>query len=259
MQINWSKIILTLVLILIGGLFYSTNSINSKRSINNIIIDFESTNKLFITQDSILKLLPTSFLNKKSVDINHLESLVNSNGFIKNSEAYVSIEGDLVIKVQQRNPIGRIISEDAAFYIDDESEIMTTSKIYSSRVPVVFNYSESSSQKEIYQMCDLIDSDEFLKKNVTRINFLKNNYITLNFRDHDFDLVIGEYKNIKKKTIEVLTYEKGIENLMQSCASGSLACMYDYYKKYTINGKIIIKNMGGDLLGEYLKKLNQEK
>ena len=48
-------------------------------------------------------------------------------------------------------------------------------------------------------MCDLIDSDEFLKKNVTRINFLKNNYITLNFRDHDFDLVIGEYKNINKK------------------------------------------------------------
>ena len=199
MKINWSKIILTLVLILIGGLFYSTNSINSKRNINDIIVDFESTNKLFITQDSILKLLPTNFSEKKSVDINHLESLVNSNGFIKNSEAYVSIEGDLIIKDEQRTPIGRIISEDATFYIDDESEIMTTSKIYSSRVPVVFNYSESSSQKEIYQMCDLIDSDEFLKKNVTRINFLKNNYITLNFRDHDFDLVIGEYKNIKKK------------------------------------------------------------
>ena len=199
MKINWSKIILTLVLILIGGLFYSTNSINSKRNINDIIVDFKSTNKLFITQDSILKLLPTNFSEKKLVDINYLESLVNSNGFIKNSEAYISIEGDLIIEVQQRNPIGRIISDNATFYIDDESKIMTTSKLYSSTVPVVFNYDESSSQKEIYQMCDLIDSDEFLKKNVTRINFLKNNYITLNFRDHDFDLVIGEYKNIKKK------------------------------------------------------------
>ena len=213
MKINWSKIILTLVLILIGGLFYSTNSINSKRNINDIIVDFESTNKLFITKDSILKLLPTNFSEKKSVDINHLESIVNSNGFIKNSEAYVSIEGDLIIKVQQRNPIGRIISEDVTFYIDDESEIMTTSKIYSSRVPVIFNYSESSSQKEIYQMCDLIDSDEFLKKNVTRINFLKNNYITLNFRDHDFDLVIGEYKNIKKKVKNFKAfYQAAIDN-----------------------------------------------
>jgi len=68
---------------------------------------------------------------------------------------------------------------------------------------------------------------------------------------------VNFYRKIMKNTIEVLTYEKGIENLMQSCASGSLACMYDYYKKHTINGKIIIKNMGGNLLGEYLKKLNQ--
>jgi len=209
MKINWSKIILTLVLILIGGLFYSTNSINSKRNINDIIIDFESTNKLFITQDSILKLLPTNFSEKKSVNINYLESLVNSNGFIKNSEVYISIEGDLIIEVQQRNPIGRIISDNATFYIDDESKIMTTSKIYSSRVPVVFNYDESSSQKRIYQMCDLIDSDEFLKKKVTRINFLKNNYITLNFRDHDFDLVIGEYKNIKKKVKNFKAFYQG--------------------------------------------------
>jgi len=146
------------------------------------------------------------------VDINYLESLVNSNGFIKNSEAYISIEGDLIIEVQQRNPIGRIISDNATFYIDDESKIMTTSKLYSSTVPVVFNYDESSSQKEIYQMCDLIDSDEFLKKNVTRINFLKNNYITLNFRDHDFDLVIGEYKNIKKKVKNFKAFYQGAVN-----------------------------------------------
>ena len=90
---------------------------------------------------------------------------------------------------------------------------MTTSKLYSPTVPVVFNYDESSSQKRIYQMCDLIDSDEFLKKKVTRINFLKNNYITLNFRDHDFDLVIGEYKNIKKKVKNFKAfYQVAVEN-----------------------------------------------
>ena len=89
---------------------------------------------------------------------------------------------------------------------------MTTSKLYSSTVPVVFNYDESFSQKNIYQICDLIDSDEFLKKNVTRINFLKNNYITLNFRDHDFDLVIGEYKNIKKKVKNFKAFYQGAVN-----------------------------------------------
>ncbi len=199
MRINWSKIILTLVLILIGGLFYSTNSINAKRNINDIIIDFESTNKLFITKDSILNLLPTNFSDKKSIDINAIESLVNSNGFIKNSEAYISIDGDLIITVQQRNPIGRIISDNTSFYIDDESKIMTTSKIYSSNVPVIFNYSESISYDRIYEICDLVYNDDFLRKNISRVNFINKNYITLNFRDYEFDIELGENKNIDRK------------------------------------------------------------
>ena len=199
MPINWSKIILTLVLILIGGLFYSTNSINAKRNINDIIIDFESTNKLFITKDSILNLLPTNFSDKKSIDINAIESLVNSNGFIKNSEAYISIDGDLIIAVQQRNPIGRIISDNTSFYIDDESEIMTTSKIYSSNVPVIFNYSESISYDRIYEICDLVYNDDFLRKNISRVNFINKNYITLNFRGYQFDIELGENKNIDRK------------------------------------------------------------
>jgi len=199
MRINWSKIILTLVLILIGGLFYSTNSINAKRNINDIIIDFESTNKLFITKDSILNLLPTNFSDKKSIDINAIESLVNSNGFIKNSEAYISIDGDLIIAVQQRNPIGRIISDNTSFYIDDESKIMTTSKIYSSNVPVIFNYSESISYDRIYEICDLVYNDDFLRKNISRVNFINKNYITLNFRGYQFDIELGENKNIDRK------------------------------------------------------------
>lgn len=199
MRINWSKIILTLVLILIGGLFYSTNSINAKRNINDIIIDFESTNKLFITKDSILNLLPTNFSDKKSIDINAIESLVNSNGFVKNSEAYISIDGDLIIAVQQRNPIGRIISDNTSFYIDDESKIMTTSKIYSSNVPVIFNYSESISYDRIYEICDLVYNDDFLRKNISRVNFINKNYITLNFRGYQFDIELGENKNIDRK------------------------------------------------------------
>ena len=199
MRINWSKIILTLVLILIGGLFYSTNSINAKRNINDIIIDFESNNKLFITKDSILNLLPTNFSDKKSIDINAIESLVNSNGFVKNSEAYISIDGDLIIAVQQRNPIGRIISDNTSFYIDDESKIMTTSKIYSSNVPVIFNYSESISYDRIYEICDLVYNDDFLRKNISRVNFINKNYITLNFRGYQFDIELGENKNIDRK------------------------------------------------------------
>ena len=199
MQVNWNKIILILTLILIGGLFYSANTINSKRTINNIIIEFDSSDKLFITKDSILNLIPKEYPNKNFIDLNNMESVINSNGFIKKSEAYVSIDGTLIIELMQRNPIGRIIDDNSTFYIDDQSKIMRISKLYSSNVPVIFNFSESFNYDRIYKVCDLVYNDEFLKKNVTQINFLKNDNIILNFRKYDFDLIIGEYKNISKK------------------------------------------------------------
>ena len=52
-------------------------------------------------------------------------------------------------------------------------------------------------------------------------------------------------KAINKNTIEVKTYEKGVEKLMDSCASGSYACVYDSYVKNKIENKITIINPGG--------------
>ena len=68
-------------------------------------------------------------------------------------------------------------------------------------------------------------------------------------RYHDFfkpkGININYYKVIEKNIIEVKTYEKGVEKIMQSCGSGSYACAYDYSKKNNIKGKIKVLNDGG--------------
>lgn len=56
---------------------------------------------------------------------------------------------------------------------------------------------------------------------------------------------VNFYKVVNHDTIEVKTYEKGIESMMASCASGSYACAYDFSKKQSILGKINIINDGG--------------
>ena len=50
---------------------------------------------------------------------------------------------------------------------------------------------------------------------------------------------------MNQTTIEVKTYEKGIEKLMKSCASGSYACAYDFYINKKDRNKITIINPGG--------------
>tara|TARA_Y100000590_G_C15674682_1_gene997523 strand:+ start:279 stop:1067 length:789 start_codon:yes stop_codon:yes gene_type:complete len=56
---------------------------------------------------------------------------------------------------------------------------------------------------------------------------------------------VNFYKILDSKTLEVKTYEKGIESMMDSCASGSYACAFDYFKKNNFIGKIKVQNIGG--------------
>ena len=53
-----------------------------------------------------------------------------------------------------------------------------------------------------------------------------------------YEINVNYYKVIGSNTIEVKTYEKGIESMMQSCASGSFVCAYDDSNKQNIIGEI---------------------
>ena len=54
---------------------------------------------------------------------------------------------------------------------------------------------------------------------------------------------VNFYKKINKNTIEVKTYEKGVEKLMDSCASGSYASAFHFD---TNQDEIFIINIGGE-------------
>ena len=67
---------------------------------------------------------------------------------------------------------------------------------------------------------------------------------------------VNFYKIINKETIEVITYEKGIEDIVESCASGSFACAYHLVKKGLINKNINVINSGGSLKIKFSTNFN---
>ena len=57
---------------------------------------------------------------------------------------------------------------------------------------------------------------------------------------------VNFFKILNESTIEVKTYEKGIEKMMDSCGSGSYACAYDCYLNKKIQNKVTVINPGGN-------------
>ena len=54
-------------------------------------------------------------------------------------------------------------------------------------------------------------------------------------------------KKINQNTLSVITYEKGVEKIMQSCGSGSVAAAFHMHKKYDLNNDLTIQVSGGEL------------
>ena len=65
---------------------------------------------------------------------------------------------------------------------------------------------------------------------------------------------VNFYKLISKNKIEIHTYEKGIEKIMQSCASGSTAVVFHLFNLGLVKSPVETISRGGNLLFKFDKK-----
>lgn len=105
-----------------------------------------------------------------SVNTKELERKLKQYASVKNSEVYVTLEGDIRVEIDQRNPIVRVINKRGqSYYIDQEGTIMPLSSKYSSHVLIangnIVEHFEVNRTREIY--CNNPDSyrDETWKNN----------------------------------------------------------------------------------------------
>ena len=131
---------------LIVFLFAFASHKNEGRLITEPMVKFIGENNLFITNETVSKLLilnqgGVKNMPKETLDLNELEKALKSNPMIKTAEVYVAVNGTLNAQIEQKTPIARV-STNASYYIDDEGSFMPLSKNYCARVPLVTGYIE---------------------------------------------------------------------------------------------------------------------
>ena len=202
MRINWMKIKLIFLLVLISGLFYSTISVNNLRDISKTNIYIDNSNNLFITKDSIksavTEIITTKNIRKSSVHVKALEFELNKIELVRKSDVFIDVNGTMVVNIQQRMPIARFI--DNKSYLDEDGLVMPKSRYYSARVPVIKGYANTQDQLDlIYQLSNYIKDDKFLSQSATEILIDNNNNFSIKLRDYRFKILIGQLNNLDLK------------------------------------------------------------
>lgn len=198
----WNLIKFILVIGLVAFLFGFSKQRNEQRKLTKTEVVFKDDTSTFITLKSVNKLLiqneaSVANVGKETLVLNKVENRLLENPMIKRADVFISIDGVLGARIEQRKPIARI-SSSPDFYLDDEGELMPLSLDYSARVPIVTGTSKNNFA-ELKELILKINEDDFMQKSVVGLHLDQNGEVILKIRKHDFNVLFGKPNHIKSK------------------------------------------------------------
>jgi cell division protein FtsQ len=179
-------------------------------------VQFLGDNNLYVTEATVSKLLiqkqgGVKKASKEILDLNQLESALNSNPMIRSAEVYLTVNGALHADIVQKKPIARV-STNASFYIDEEGSYMPLSSNFSARVPIVTGFVRKEALSNVLQIAQKVYNDEFLKKYVIEIHQNEDNSIDLRLRQSSFIVHLGRLNQLNKKVNNLkVFYQKALK------------------------------------------------
>ncbi|CAH0336861.1 hypothetical protein FVB9288_02587 [Flavobacterium sp. CECT 9288] len=193
---NWTNVRLVLMFVLLIFLFSFTSKRNENRKLKQSTVTFVGVNSPFVKQEIVNKLLIENSDNVRSIqkvnlDLNKLETTIDSHAMIKKSEVYVTIDGVLKAVVEQKTPIARVFDNGKSFYIDYQGGKMPLSDNFTARVPLVSGARNKKNSEELTKLFQVIYNDEFLKKNIIGIQIMPNGSLIMHNRNFDYQIDFG--------------------------------------------------------------------
>ena len=228
MRINWDYIKLAVLSVAVVALYGFADQRNQKRVVDTVSIKFVGDNNLYLTEDAVNKLLiqnygPLKKRPKEQLVLNTIEEVILSNDMVKNAQVYLTVNGELVSKIVQRKPIGRIEGV-SKFYLDDWGERMPLSKHHSARVPIITGKITGKTLEDAYVILDYINNDNFLRKNIIGIHIEEEGKYQLKFRMENFVVNLGGVDNLNKKFSNFMAFyvKAAKDNSLEDYATVSL-------------------------------------
>lgn len=203
MKRYWKHIRLILGILLVAGLYSFSNIKRNARMVESKAdITFLNEEALYITSNSVDKLLiqkadTASGVAVENIDLNRLEQVLNADKMIRQAEVYLTVDGKLGAKVEQRTPIARVAGA-LSYYVDIDGLPMPLSPVYAARVPLITGQVDKDNLQEVFPLADYIYRDEFLKKQVIGVHKKGDTY-ELRFRAQEFILTFDGLESLERK------------------------------------------------------------
>ena len=183
------------------------------KGLNVVIAD--STCNSFVSKDDVRKFLDKEYgtymdVLLDSLDLDRMEKVLEARSAINKTEAYVTKDCILNIRVTQRRPAVRFQGPGWGYYADAEGRTFPLQSSYASYVPVVDGHippmTDSIRIVNTTAMVNYLESSELWKEKFVQITIGSKGDITLIPRKGKERFIIGQPSGIEEKAKKMEMY-----------------------------------------------------
>ena len=196
------------------GLYGKAQPSQVCKSVKVTLLD-SSLNK-FISKEEVIGIIdrflgPSVGKNIDSIKLQQIEALLNHRSVVKESQAFITRDGQMNIEIRQRKPVVRIEAPNGGFYIDETAYIFPLIPDHPSYVPVITgNIPENFLEDENFTdstalISKMLEMGLFLERNPFWNNQIEEVFINdegdaeLVTRAGEQRIIFGDFDNIPEK------------------------------------------------------------
>lgn len=195
---------------------------------NDIVIDLDNLHENhFLDEADVMKLVestgqPIKGTGIDRIDLKKIEDKLKNDKHILDAELFGDLKGNLVVNVELRRPIARIVQSDAPdAYIAEDGVIMPVSEKYSSRVVLISgafvkrlledeDLTRSEEGMQLKEMIEFINDDDFWKAQIAQLDISSNGKITIYPQVTGQRIEFGSAENFEGKFKKLMIFYKEI-------------------------------------------------
>lgn len=193
----------------------------------NISVEIDNLNENhFLDEADVLQLVEGSGETIKGIGIDRInlkqiEKKLKYDKHILDAELFGDLKGNLIVNVELRRPIARIVQNDAPdAYIAEDGVIMPVSEKYTSRVVLISGYvkpllesedlNKTEEGKQLMEMIEYVNADRFWKAQVAQLDIDRDGKINIFPQVTGQRVEFGRPENIETKFKKLMIFYKEI-------------------------------------------------